>query len=103
MKNQRSAEGGRRSIDKVVSNLHELRIETTALAVRVSHLSALNEGMREITDHVIKKMTQNSLDIVKSSADIESKINKWMVALVFFIAAGTGSVVILMLEMGIGK
>lgn len=103
MKNRRSTEGGRRSIDKVASNLNELRIETTALAERVNYLAAVNKGMREITDHVIEKMTRNSLDIVKSGADLESRINKWMVALVFFIAAGTASVVMLVIEMGIGR
>jgi len=83
--------------------LNELRIETTALAERVNYLAAVNKGMREITDHVIEKMTRNSLDIVKSGADLESRINKWMVALVFFIAAGTASVVMLVIEMGIGR
>lgn len=83
--------------------MNELRIETTALAERVNYLAAVNKGMREITDHVIEKMTRNSLDIVKSGADLESRINKWMVALVFFIAAGTASVVMLVIEMGIGR
>lgn len=103
MKEQRKTEGGRRAIDKVASNLNDLRIETTALAERVNYLAAVNKGMREITDHVIEKMTRNSLDIVKSGADLESKINKWMVALVVFIATVTGGIVLLVIEMGIGK
>lgn len=101
MKNRRSTAGGRRSIDKISTSLDNLRIQTVTLAERVNHLASANAGMREITDHVIKQMTQNSLDIIKSGADLESRINKWMVAIVFFIASATGGIVMLVLQFGV--
>jgi len=74
MENRRSVDDYKRETDSIMEKVDDLQLQVKVLAEKVNYVAATNSGLKEVTDGLVRRTSENSKEILATGNRIKEEV-----------------------------